>query len=59
MYGLSDYVMALQEVERARLEYRKSKAHRDEDRLNEPPPLSSKPGRHARRVPERGLRRVS
>jgi hypothetical protein len=58
MYGLSDYVMALQEVEKARLEYQKSKAHQDENRLNGPP-LSPEPGRHARRAPERRLRRVS
>jgi hypothetical protein len=58
MYGLSYYVMALQEVEKARLEYRTSAARRDGGPLPDPQGPPPERGCHEKRVPRRRLRRV-
>jgi hypothetical protein len=58
MYGLSHYLMALQEVEKARLECRMRKARRDREPLPERRNPPYEPGRHVERVPRRRLRRV-
>jgi hypothetical protein len=58
MYGLSHYLMALQEVEKARLEHRTRKAHRDREPLADRQNPPSEPGCHVEGVPRRRLRRV-
>ena len=58
MYGLSHYVMALQEVEKARLEYRTRKAYQESESLPHRRNPPSGPSRHGERAPRRRLRRV-
>jgi hypothetical protein len=58
MYGLSHYVMALQEVEKARVEYRTRKAYRDREFLPDQRYPPSDPGCHVESTRRRRLRRV-
>lgn len=58
MYVLGHYLMALQEVEKARLEYRTRKARWDREPLPERRNPPSEPGRHVERVSRRRLRRA-
>jgi hypothetical protein len=55
---LSHYVLALQEVEKARLEYRRRNAHRDREPLPDRQYPPSEPDCHVERMPRRRLRCV-
>jgi hypothetical protein len=57
-YGLSHYVMALQEIEKARLEYRTRKAHQESEPLPDRRIPRSGPDCHGERAPRRRLRHV-
>ena len=58
MYGLSHYVMALQEVEKARLVYQTRKAQQDREPLPDQRYPPSDPDCRGERAPRRRLRRV-
>lgn len=58
MYGLSHYVMALQEVEKARLEYRTRKVHEDKVLPPDRHGTTRSTSRHVTKAPLRRLRRT-